>query len=64
MNACCQSHRKVQSELNNQDTGIYFIVKSNGTGLRKEKYRLTIKKKKTQMLNYSAVPLLDQLKVL
>lgn len=42
----CKSHRKVQSELNNQDTGIYFIVKSNGTGLRREKYRLSVRKKK------------------
>lgn len=58
-----KSHRKVRSELNNQGAGIYFIVKSNEPGPRKEKYRLSVRKK-TQMLNYSAVPLLVQLEVL
>lgn len=59
----CKRHRKVQSELNNQDTVIYFIVKSNETGLR-TKCRLSVRKKRRFMLNYSAVPLLIQLKVL
>ena len=46
VNTFCKSHSKAQSKLNNQDTGIYFIVKSNGTGLRKEKYRLSVGKKR------------------
>lgn len=45
VNSFCKSHRKVQRELNKWDTGMHFIVKSHGTALGKDKYRLSGKKK-------------------